>query len=342
MGGNGRTVWDFENIAAPLFDGLPVYDELVAKVEAFAGRLAGLAESLDMDGYYLGPVLFEDYAVSHLFLSNLAAEGGLFAHRRPVAVSSTVYPPEDVSGLSSLRTLEGRLGERVLDASLNVYNYSDYKAVDASVYKRIIGMDKSAAGVGVGAAAGADVGGTIGAALLGSYTIDVQGVRPPRELVLVRGGVVKGVMSHRVPTLGSPLSSGSMRGGIREGGMSVSLAPGILLVDGSSGSAAVSRAALKKELLKRAKVLGLEYAYIVRKFMGGSNQVVYKVSVKSGKEAPVLGASVTPIPLNRLMNLGPKSFSRELSYENTMYRNTIPMSIIHPASLLLNNVEILE
>ena len=133
-----------------------------------------------------------------------------------------------------------------------------------------------------------------------------------------------------------------MRGGIREGGMSVSLAPGILLVDGSSGSAAISKAALKKELLKRAKVLGLEYAYIVRKFMGGSNQVVYKVSVKSGKEAPVLGASVTPIPLNRLMNLGPKSFSRELSYENTMYRNTIPMSIIHPASLLLNNVEILE
>lgn len=329
----GKSVWDFENIAAPSFGELPSYEELVDKVSDFARRLAAVKGASSFDGYYLGPVLFEDNAVSAVFLNNLAGENGLFAYRKPVEVNSSVFPPEDVSGRVSLRTLESRMGDRVLDPALHVSNFSDFGAIDPSVVKRIKGLYGSG-----------------NPALLGSYSLDMQGVRPPDELLLVSGGVLKSVMSNRVPTLGSARSTGSMRGGILEGGMSVSLAPGILVIDGCSGasvglrgsrkSAGVAHSALRKELLKRAKSQGYEHAYIVRKYMEGGNQVVYRVSVKSGKEEVVLGAAVAQVPLNRLVNIGAKSFSRELSFENTMFRNTIPMSVIFPSALLLDDVEI--
>lgn len=329
----GKSVWDFENIAAPSFGELPSYEELVDKVSDFARRLAAVKGASAFDGYYLGPVLFEDDAVSAVFLNNLAGENGLFAYRKPVEVNSSVFPPEDVSRRVSLRTLESRMGDRVLDPALRVSNFSDFGAIDPSVVKRIKGLYGSG-----------------NPALLGSYSLDMQGVRPPDELLLVSGGVLKSVMSNRVPTLGSAQSTGSMRGGILEGGMSVSLAPGILVIDGCSGasvglkssrkSAGVAHSALRKELLKRAKSQGYEHAYIVRKYMEGGNQVVYRVSVKSGKEEVVLGAAVAQVPLNRLVNIGAKSFSRELSFENTMFRNTIPMSVIFPSALLLDDVEI--
>ncbi len=88
---------------------------------------------------------------------------------------------------------------------------------------------------------------------LGEYSLDLQGVRPPLELLLIEKGILKSVMSNRVPTVGSFVSTGSMRGGILEAGIPVSLAPGILLIDGSSSGSGVSSKALKRELLETCK-----------------------------------------------------------------------------------------
>ena len=111
-------------------------------------------------------------------------------------------------------------------------------------------------------------------------------------------------------------------------------------VNANSGNEVLGRSELRKELLKRASEQGYEYAYIIRKYMGGSNQVVYKVSVEDGSEVPVVGASVSPVLLNRMMNIGPRSFTNELFFENLMFGNSIPMSVILPNGVIFNDVEI--
>ncbi len=304
----GKSVSDFINIAAPSFNLLPSFETLAKSVREFADGISSIEKSSKISEYYYGPVLFEDYAVSTIFLNNLFSEAALFAYRKPIPVSSSVAAVEDLSVRESLIPLERRMGERILDPLLNVCNRTDIY-----VFKN--------------------------APLIGAYDIDVQGVRPVSNLNLIEKGILKNVLGNRIPTLNSKSSTGSMRAGIRDNSMSVSLAPGVITVESSAG---LAYPALKRELLKRAKSQGLDYAYIVRKFMGGDNQIIYRVSVKSGSETPVTGARLMPVPLSKLNNIGVKGISKELSHENTMYRNTIPISIVFPKAILLNEIEIMS
>ena len=63
--------------------------------------------------YYAGPVLLEDGACSSVFISNFLKRGALFAYRKP-----------DTDRAQPVKTLDARLGMKIVDNRVSIKNYS--------------------------------------------------------------------------------------------------------------------------------------------------------------------------------------------------------------------------
>ncbi len=96
-----------------------------------------------------------------------------------------------------------------------------------------------------------------GTPLLGGEPVDDDGV-VPRETRLVEHGILKTLLTTRVPVRSLRTSTGSRSGW--------GPAPSNLLV---TADRSVPNAELRSELLKRARSRGLDYAIIVRRVGGG-------------------------------------------------------------------------
>lgn len=113
-----------------------------------------------------------------------------------------------------------------------------------------------------------------GTPLLGGQAIDDDGV-VPRQTRLVEHGVLKALLASRVPVREAPHSTGSRR--------AWGAAPSNLLVtsDRSAGGAE-----LRKELLRRARVRGLDHAIVVRRVGGGDAAAsLARLAVRMGAAA---------------------------------------------------------
>jgi TldD protein len=97
-----------------------------------------------------------------------------------------------------------------------------------------------------------------GVALMGTSTVDDDGVGS-RQTTLVERGVLKNLVASRAPVRGALQSTGSRR--------SWGAVPGNLFV---TSDKTLSADDLKKELLRRAKDRGLDYALVVRRVGAGS------------------------------------------------------------------------
>jgi hypothetical protein len=204
--------------------------------------------------------------------------------------------------------------------------------------------------------------------LIGSYEIDAEGVAPPKELPLVEDGMLKTLMSDRIPSPKINASNGHCRLPV---GMNVSAStgPGVVLVKNTDG---ISSSEMKEELLTRAKEAGLPYAVIVRKLNQSSGNImvpgnsmypsaVYKVNVSDGKETLVrsveLGA-VSPGCLRRIPASGKEQFIYNtllsanvfgsirivldmfISSTGSSSSTGIPVTFIVPRSILIDEMEI--
>ncbi|HON55120.1 MAG TPA: metallopeptidase TldD-related protein [Bacteroidales bacterium] len=302
----GQVIEDQKTIYAKSFDKLPAEDILIASVKDFAERLSSLIQAPNMDEYYLGPVLFEDEASAKIFADNLVSPSGILSFRHPYQVVASVTRAENVSEAKNVKPLEERMGKKVIDSRLNVVNRTDLS----------------------------DFGGF---SLIGSYNYDGQGVAPIKNLSLIENGILKNMLSSRVPTIKIKTSSGSMRFGVSPRSVINSLAPGVLIVSAPSGEATTT---LKTQLLNAAKEEGLDYAYIVRNFASGSGQYLYKVSVKDGSETLVTGAEISPIQFIKLKRV--LGVSKDDFVYNYLYKESIPTSIIAPKSVLIEDIEIVN
>jgi len=300
----GQIIDDEETIYAQTFDKLPSLEELTKKVNLFAERLVALKSAATMDEYYLGPVLFEDLAVAQILSDNLVSPSGIISFRKPIQVMATVARVERISSQNDVKPLEERINKKVIDSRLSVTNKTDLTEFN-------------------------------GSALLGSYEFDAQGVAPTNDVKLIENGILKTLLSSRIPTKKVKGSTGSMRFGVRPRAISVNVAPGVLVVSPSNGS---SSQELKNELIKAAIEEGLDYAYIVRKIASGTDQFIYKVSVKDGSETLVTGSEITPVPLTKLKRV--LGVSQEQEAMNYLYNGVIPTSIIYPKSILIEDIEI--
>lgn len=227
----GQIIDDQETIYAQTFDKLPSQEELIKKVTLFAERLVALKNAATMDEYYLGPVLFEELAVAQILKENLVSPSGIISFRKPIQVMATVARVESASSQKDVKPLEERINKKVIDSRLSVTNRTDLNDFN-------------------------------GLPLLGSYGFDAQGVVPTKEVKLIENGILKTLLSSRIPTKRVKESTGSMRFGVRPRAVAVNLAPGTLVVSSPNGN---SSQELKNELIKTAIEEGLDYAYIVRK-----------------------------------------------------------------------------
>lgn len=138
--------------------------------------------------------------------------------------------------------------------------------------------------------------------LIGTYQYDIQAV-PAKPLNLVSNGILKTLLTTRVPTKKYPTSNGRARSGYGRPFISN------LLVEAKDGK---SFEQLKKELLESCKAQSLPYGIIMREidstfFMSGSSLsspiLAYKVYVEDGREELVRNISIDDFPIRELRQI---------------------------------------
>src|SRR3989339_222610 len=300
----GQVLRDEEVLYSKTFETLPAEKDLTLAAAKFAAKLTALINSTEMEEYYLGPVLFIEDAAAQILAENLISPAGVFAYRRPIQVMATAGRPENVSARRDIKALEERINKKVIDSRISVKNMTDSKTFGNTP-------------------------------LIGYYSIDAQGVIPQKETSLIENGILRNLLSTRVPTKTSSASTGSLRFGTRPRAIPLEVAPGNLIISVKEGTTTEE---LKKDLIKAAIEEGLDYAYIVKKIANQTDQYIYKVFVKDGSETLVTGAEVTPVPLTKLKRV--LGLNQNQKIYNYLYQGTVPVSVIYPDGILIEDIEI--
>ena len=159
-----------------------------------------------------------------------------------------------------------------------------------------------------------------GVALLGTSSVDEDGVKT-RETVLIDHGILKHLLASRVPVSGILQSTGSRHGG--------GPLPSNIFV---TSEKTLSAGELKKELLRRAKERGLDYALVVRRVGAGSSERALQMATQQssslsipeiyklyldGHEEPLRGVRISDLPLESFKEIvatgdAPALYSDEL------------------------------
>ena len=289
---DGVKIGDVYSVLVARPQDMPSLEELKKNVKAFAENLIKLKDAPEVEEFYSGPVLFEDGASSAIFTNNLLNQGGLFAYRKP----------EGGRG-GAAKTLDGRIGRKIMDNRLTVKNYST--------------LDKYN-----------------GVPLLGAYEIDAEGVVPAKEMTLVDKGILRQMLNGRIPSLKTPHSTGSSRFVMTGQDIVYVTAPGTIHIEVDKGT---KQDKMKKALIKAAKDEGLDYAYIVRS-MAGTASRIYKVDVKDGSETQVRFGDVSAINLSKIKRV--LDISSKENVSNYILNRQVLSSLIYPASILIEDVEI--
>ena len=124
-----------------------------------------------------------------------------------------------------------------------------------------------------------------GAPLLGAYTYDDEGV-PAARVSLVEGGILRTLLTSRVPQRKLPVSNGHGRG------RPARPAIGNLILDATGG---LSDADLKARLLEEVKLRSLPYGIVIRRMtaggVAGAPTEIFRV-FPDGREERVRGVQV--------------------------------------------------
>lgn len=289
---DGVRIDDAYSVLVARPDDLPSLENLKKGVKAFAENLIKLKNAPAITEYYAGPVLFEDGASSSVLTSNLLKKGALFAYRKP-----------DTDRAPSVKTLDGRLGMKIIDTRLTIKNYSSLEKYN-------------------------------GVPLLGAYEIDAEGIVPEKEMVLVENGIFKSMLNGCIPTLNAPKSTGSSRFLLSSRNGMVATAPGTIHIKVDKGTKPEK---MKNALIKAAKEEGLKYAYIVRSLAGKASRI-YRVDLKDGSETQVRFGDVSGLTLanlKRMLNISSKE-----NVSNYILNGQLLSSLIYPSSILVENIEI--
>ncbi len=219
---------------------LPSREQLTAEIRALRTRLDRLRQAPSMESYN-GPVLFEEQGAAEIFAQVFAP--GVVGMRSPMSDDPRFEMFfSQFMGQIGGGSFQDKIGGRVLPDFLNVV---DNPKLD-------------------------EYG---GARLLGSYTVDDDGV-PTRETRLVQKGILKTLLTTRTPIKNVSQSSGSRRGW--------GPAPSNLIVSSEKGS---SDQELRQELLRRARERGLEYGIVVRRMGGGSLEALLQTAAVVTRQA---------------------------------------------------------
>jgi len=306
-----ETISDNLSFLAPLVSSLPSLDTM-KKAALRLGEYMLALKSIPAGGEeYYGPVLLFHQASSNVFFSGLfGSENSLMASREPL-----VYNMKKSMVLREKTAFENRLDKRILPKELSVTALPRMEQYD-------------------------------GVPLLGNVKVDAEGIIPPEEIILVQNGILKNLLSDRVPTPKVPQSNGHHRIGVRMGGFTFQNAPSVIRV---STAFTYSHADLRQQLISHALEKGLEHAYIIRPLVASANYsplCYYRLDVHTGEEKlvrPLLLEPVSMNDLNKSLFMSDNLFVSNLLYGSlsrfgSTVMDGIPVSMIVPDAMMLEEV----
>jgi len=337
---DGEPLMDYINLLVSTPEQLPKADVLKKQVQTMASLLEQLRTAPVISESFSGPVLFEGEAVGEIiaqcFIDN---PNGLLAGRKPI-ISNPALSRNYGRYLPKENSLEQLTGKKVITRELSLVALNNQKEYN-------------------------------GIPLIGSYTIDAEGVSTPSKTVLVEDGVLKTLLTDRVPTLRSAESNGHKRLALQDGSLIPVLGSGVIEMSSSSSQ---SYEQLKAALIAAAKEEDYEYAYIVRKMANPMANVpglsaytqagdaaftisrpvyIYRISVKDGKEELVRSAKISDLSLKSFKRI--VGVSSEKQVYNTMLKGKsrsfyswrsdfnlfgIPASFIVPQAIVFQELEV--
>jgi hypothetical protein len=169
-----------------------------------------------------------------------------------------------------------------------------------------------------------------GQILDGYIPIDGEAVIPAEELVLIENGVLKNMLTSRVPGIKNQHSSGHCRitYNAHFSRPSKDTRPGVIQVTGRN---MYPDANMKQELIKAARNAGLEYAYII-KDMSRSNEGT-RIYVADGREEMVRGIVLSSKNFNnksfgKILGVSDEAYFSTGGYKGAMTTYITPMSMI--------------
>ncbi len=230
-------------------DDFPSLDNLKADCRSLAEKVLATKQAPAIEESYSGPVLFEGQAVEETFYSNfLGGKNPLVARRKPLSPNGYAYGGNG---------LEEMMDKRITAKEISIEDLTGTKE-----YK--------------------------GQKLIGYTPVDAQGVVPPEKLVLVENGILKTLLSDRVPTQKIPHSNGHSLYGL---GLGAQTGTGVIRMTDIRTKPIPE---LRKILFEKAKEEGYDYAYIVRRTAGGGSRPLglYRVKISDGSEQLIRSARI--------------------------------------------------
>jgi predicted Zn-dependent protease len=273
-------------------DALPPMETMQALCRRLAGNLIEEIHSPKLKDAYSGPVLFEDLSVPILFYTSFfgGSDLSLIAERKPLSTTGFSYGGNSI---------EEMMGKRITAREITIEDLTGTPEYN-------------------------------GVPLLGYAPIDGQGIVPPARLTLVENGLLKTLLSDRIPTPKVPHSNGhSLLGPTLANGINAGV---VRLSDTRTQSAAE----LKQELMNRARQEGADYAYIVREMAGPYPHSLYKVDLSDGSETRMRSAEINNLDAQLFKKIIAVS-NQELIY-NTVAGNLL--TIITPNAILFDDMQI--
>ena len=169
-----------------------------------------------------------------------------------------------------------------------------------------------------------------GQVLDGYFPIDGEAVIPAKELVLIENGVLKNMVTSRVPGIKSRHSNGHSRimFNAHFTRPSTNTRPGVIHVTGRN---MYPDADIKQKLIKAARDAGLEYAYII-KDMSRSDEGT-RIYVEDGREELVRGIVLSSENFNirsfeKILGVSDEEYFSTSGYKGAMTTYITPRSMI--------------
>jgi len=280
------------------FEQMPDIETYIKECKKLMEDLIKLKNAPVIDEAYSGPVLLEGKAVEYFFRSALFSNGKLYAAPKLVQQNTNNYYYGNNNNASTQgNDFELMLNKKVISRSLTV------KSITGQEFYK-------------------------GQRLNGYYPVDIEGVVPAKELVLIENGVLRNMLNGRTPTLKFPNSNGHVRYDFNNG--SLRIMPGNILI---TCNQTYSNDELRKKLLEAAKEEDLEYAYIIHDIF---LNLISKIYVADGHEELVRGATISDLGNLKVFKriIGASDKEQIYSFDGTQ------STVIYPDAMLFEEMDI--
>jgi hypothetical protein len=296
------------------FNELPPIDTIKNASRTLTKYLSDLKKSDKITEDYTGPVLVYNDAAANILASGLfSGSTALKAYRKPLVndLSKEMAPIENNS-------IESKIDRKVISKDLSI--------------KALPHLDSFN-----------------GINLEGSFEVDAEGIVPPDEIDLVEKGILKTLLSGRVPSKKCPVSNGHNRIAISGNNFYSAISPGVIKINSANMH---SDEELRNQIIEIALDNGLDHVYIIKPIFSMNNcngpLGYYQFDINTKKEKLVRPLSINGInlyTLNKISGSGNKTFVKNMLFENNGFSDTyttsgVYASFIVPNALLIKEIEL--